>query len=156
MDINQSTFLNDRTQNPGLLTTKDLQRRPNADLYVVDDNTESQIGQTYENRHTLICYENTISQPGTILTSHISQPLFSLHPNPKLKQWVRPPFGKAQKGRKAKHLATLKSSKPILRFNLISVESEEESKARDSLSIQSRKSQIKVNYPLPNKSRFLI
>jgi uncharacterized protein (DUF1800 family) len=64
-ELNQSTILHDKTHNDLMLTAKEKLKPTQRELNQVDNQLdsrlESNIGQTFENRHTLICYDNGVS-----------------------------------------------------------------------------------------------
>ena len=54
IDINQSTFLCEATQNNRLLTKKDKGKQPPHEFDELEAPATTNIGQTYENRHTMV------------------------------------------------------------------------------------------------------
>jgi hypothetical protein len=109
-DLPQTSAINDQTQMLGLMT-KSKPNKLNDPLF----DEESQIGQTFENRHTLICQDNEYSENTAIFTSQMYHTPLGLHSsNPKVRPWSKENYvyrlKRKNKGLKQQHhLATLKS-----------------------------------------------
>ena len=119
-DINQSTILHNKTYNEFMVTAKDKttnhdKNENKGECANIKENEELNIGQTYENRNTILCFENS-GEHNTILTSQMYTNNFlftnSRFGKQKAKPWVS--YG-PQKGIKVmnRDLEILKSGKTI-------------------------------------------
>jgi hypothetical protein len=132
-DYNQSTILLDRTNNDMMLTVKEKLKPVCKELDDVGDQLESNIGQTFENRHTLICYDNHVSCTSN-LTSQINHTSYGmLYPDfsqPKVRQWNKKINN--QKGTKINLDNDLNSIKSGINISLTHTVEDEESKYESS------------------------
>ena len=90
-DIHNSTFIHNKTQNEILFTNREKKNnKRNNEFYDIGEYKSSKIGQTYEDRNTIVCFENS-GDHNTILTSQMYQSNFlftnSRFGKTKIKQW---------------------------------------------------------------------
>ncbi|CAI2364921.1 unnamed protein product [Moneuplotes crassus] len=97
-EVHHSTILN-RTHNELMLTGKGKER-PRDIPTIFEDNEQINIGQTYENRNTILCFENQ-GELNTIQTSKMynsdilfTNPKFG---HPRIKPWAKHPTKKGVK-----------------------------------------------------------
>ena len=110
-DLNQTSFYHDKSRM--LVTTpKDKMATSQAPFDNIDVITGSQIGQTFENRNTIMKYSNDYISNASLYTSQMPHGSISLtRPQQRVIPWRGPQLGKRNKGTRHRHLPTLKSGK---------------------------------------------